>query len=97
MSEMVERVAEALFVKHYFPAPALWIGEIEQRKEFYRGLARAAIDTMRTPTLVMLHRANGHLSYDPPVSQAPSKRVITQAWHMMIDAALGEPSSAQTL
>ena len=53
MSEMVERVAESLFVQHYFPAPALWVGEPEQRKQFYRDMARAAIEAMREPTEAM--------------------------------------------
>ena len=97
MGEMVERVAESLFVQHYFPAPALWDGEPEQRKQFYRDMARAAIKAMREPTEAMIVAGTladwvGEAESREGLSIMPNDDYGTPIgiWPEMIDAALGE-------
>ena len=43
----VERVAEALFIKRYFPAPLSWATQPEATKEYEREHARAAIQAWK--------------------------------------------------
>jgi hypothetical protein len=54
MSEMVERVTQALFMADEPPAPAGWNDLAERWRNNYRGMARAALEAMREPTEAMM-------------------------------------------
>jgi hypothetical protein len=91
MSEMVERVARALFVDRY--PDERWPPEARQADD-YRGHARAAIEAMRAPTDAMClagwQAGTGVFGKD---SQNPNiYRRSANSWEAMIDAALKEPA-----
>ena len=83
MSEMVERVAKALYIAEIGPAigPFDWdideAGEVAARN--YRKMARAAIEAMREPTEAMV-RAGGDVT--------ESDAIAIATWHAMIDEAI---------
>jgi hypothetical protein len=82
MSEMVERVATAIFdagERWDEEEPAL-AGHVP-----YDVLARAAIEAMREPNMAMLNKANRALDRD--------KAAV--AYRAMIDAALSSPASTR--
>lgn len=82
MSEMVERVAVALFETEETGYPGLSVPFAEQSRkvrERYRELARAAIETMHEPTQTMVDAAH----------EVPSDHA-RHHWRAMIDAALSE-------
>ncbi len=82
MSEMVERVAKAIFGVDRIPnhTPA-WADMTPEFREMYTGFSRAAIEAMRAPTEIMLIKAGrdhcGDDHYDP-----------LTAWEIMIDEAM---------
>jgi hypothetical protein len=76
MSEMIERVARALWNDMNLDIP--W-GFDEERN--YLGHARAAIEAIREPTAAMLFvGANDEAGF--------TQRNILQSWQLMIDEAL---------
>ena len=78
MSEMVERVAQAIFDWEYRD-PRRAVPDIEPHWKLYEGAARAAIEAMRGPTEDMV-RAGGDIDN--------SNRIAVETWHAMIDEAL---------
>ncbi len=44
--DQTERVARAVFERHYFPSPLSWDGQSEETREHWFNLARAAIAVM---------------------------------------------------
>ena len=80
MSEMIERVARAIF-KEMLPA----IRMTEQDAAYYSTVAHAAIEAMREPTEAMIKEG----AYG---SGEDSAGVACGAWKAMIDAALDEKS-----
>ncbi len=93
MSEMVERVVEALHAsrkrRHYGEDAA---GDIRppsaREREFYRDDVRAVIEAMREPTREMLNAAvdtGSHLNSDYYITPDSYE----EPWRAMIDAALG--------
>lgn len=88
MSEMVERVARAIY---YGPGVAEWHPELPDHiKERARRDARAAIQAMRTPTEEMLEIGNteDQLSFSSEPGEGRADNVIEDVWKAMIDAAL---------
>lgn len=87
MSEMVERVAKALWTQAgYFGDwdSTDWIkGPSPYFREQFRAQARAAIEAMREPTHVMLSRGNT-AAQDYGLGRSPELGV----WRAMIDEAL---------
>ena len=79
MSEMIERVAKAMWEDP--PAFTLWERVSCEQQDEYRRMARAAISAMREPTGAMCLAANPFLG-DWGQSD--------WAWEAMIDAALKE-------
>ena len=75
MSEMIERVARAIWKK----ADEQYLGT--EKMEDCDAIARAAIEAMREPTMEMI-AAGAHGSGED------SDRVAIGAWKEMIDAAL---------
>lgn len=84
MSEMIERVAEAIFqrwVKDGEGEPLPLEEMTEGTQRMYRGSARAAIEAMREPPISMLEAgAEG--------SGEDSIYVARRVWDAMIDEAL---------
>jgi len=79
MSEMVERVARAMFEDDQFDyEPKMPTWEETGVREEYRRKARIAIEAMREPTEAMIDRG---LAW-------PNSFVKTGVWLAMIDAAL---------
>lgn len=84
MSEMIERVAKAIYGgrKQYygahFPEPLPWEDAGEPIRKIFRALARAAIEAMREPTFEMRR-----------VSSFTAAEID---WPAMIDAALALPA-----
>lgn len=88
MSEMIERVAKAIFASDMKWAPVLE-HQFEENKIVYLKAARAAIEAMREPTEIMIEASNRE--WDGRMSHRSSG-----AWQAMIDAALVSPASRGT-
>lgn len=87
MSEMVDRVARALFADVVTGIPmADWNSEDTDIHEHYRRMARVGIEAMREPTGLMVDAA---LANDKQWSINAIPRLRT-AWRAMIDAALAK-------
>lgn len=96
MSEMVERVAKALFRSRCFPEhEEFWpdrIDEIVSGPPFdadgFRGMSRAAIEAMREPTGEMVE--NGAADFPIAKDYGPEKYhpAAKQIYQAMIDEAL---------
>ena len=89
MSEMVERVAAALYEQWaaFFDISKTWDGAKPHSKDEFRNIARAAIEGMREPTEGMLRPITaimGKFYADQPVMKDDIRRV----WRDAIDAAL---------
>jgi hypothetical protein len=78
MSEMVDRVAEALWVANSKDRFGKWGGLEGQWKDKWRADARAAIEAMREPTYDM--------RFGDDVKEWPEDAAA--CWKAMIDAAL---------
>ncbi|MBB3020614.1 hypothetical protein FHR70_003700 [Microvirga lupini] len=95
MSEMIERVAEALMKARHPDAPltyaevvfAVQTGSDSSVLDGFRRDARAAIEAMREPTVAMLVGGN----HCQPGSYSAEK-----IWAEMIDTALAETLSGNT-
>ncbi len=85
MSEMVERVASAMFCAEYGYDADRWDDADEEGEKFeYRRLARAAISAMREPTIAMCAAGDEkHRGVDDP-DDTP------ELWRAMIDAAFAD-------
>lgn len=81
MSEMVERVAVAIYSKHLGSSGHPWNDVPDEFREGMKILARAAIAAMRDPTEAML-LAGGDLN---SMGDYPSPGI---SWERMIDEAL---------
>jgi hypothetical protein len=90
MSEMIERVARALFDDEWPGEPLE--EEWDHNRDAWRQKARAAIEAMREPTKAMLGDQGqpdprfDDLDYRLEPSEYP--RALTKIWEAMIDAAL---------
>lgn len=82
MSEMVERVARALWERHMDPDEP-WATVDEFWRETYLEKARAAIEAMRQPTIEMLKAMVG-------VSYSATTPMMEDAFNAAINAALGD-------
>jgi hypothetical protein len=83
MSEMIEKVASALYRHGYRNrSNARWDQEAGDIKENYRGRARAAIEATREPTYVMIEALAVSIGSYP---------AAYSAYQGMIDAALSAP------
>jgi hypothetical protein len=81
MSELVDRVAEAIYDSH--PQwGALWGKTPEIQKE-YRASARAAISAMREPTDAMVE-----VAFDGTTFASAHRHEIANCWRIMTDEAL---------
>lgn len=101
MSDMVERIARALWDKQY-PNGTTWDGWAEyiaknpggfDGRDHCRELARIAIEEMRDPDEAMLQAAAYAM---PGVTKEANEANEREAWRLfrtMIDAALGEPDA----
>lgn len=85
MSEMVERVARALFA-HEQGSDEGWNGPLlaERGRDMWRKQARAAINAMREPTAGMMHVGSGFV-YE---SWGHGPTIAKEAWQAVIDEAL---------
>lgn len=84
MSEMIERVAKALYDNMCLANPHVmvtWEALQLDLKSYYSELARAAIEAMREPTDEMWAACE----------QAKADFEAGIAWPVMIDAAVGHP------
>lgn len=81
MSDMVERVAMAIFDQMHDGGYDNPYSASEETKTFYRKLARAAIEAMREPTELMVYA--GH-----DVAEEAGKSGVRFAYTAMIDEAL---------
>jgi hypothetical protein len=89
MSEMIERVAEALYRAAVRPGPAdLWEEVTPYWQATYRRYAIAAIEAMREPTEVMLIGARDWSLKKN--GQGVGNDQATGCWQAMLDAALTE-------
>ena len=99
-SEIVERVAHALYAKDWevqtggfrdrhfaFTRPVGRLYEPEDIKAYWRGQARAAMESMREPTEAMLAAAN---DIDRGAGDPFVPPELDESWPVMIDAALKE-------
>ena len=87
MSEMVERVARAIYEDDFGGpdrTPTPWAERDEEFRETVRSNARAAIQAMREPTSAMVEAADSRR--DPRNGWLGA----ISAWEAMIDAALKE-------
>ena len=82
MSEMIERVAQAI-------REAEWQWGSQSGKEQHLAMAHAAIAAMREPTSEMC--TQGHVAMEEFTQRIEHRRVMPVIWQAMIDAALGEP------
>lgn len=93
MSEMIERIARALYEKmnpeseefRGFAEFYRWDGRHFKGQEHYRRMARIVIEEMREPTQPML---------DAVDISVPTLGMIITPWRQMIDAALTSPNIA---
>ncbi len=82
MSEMIERVAKALYL--WQEGKSDWDAAEPESKEDAREAARAAIEAMREPTEDMKQCSEEiHWNYSCHVCGG-----LTEGWHKMIDHAL---------
>lgn len=95
MSDMVERVAKALFRSRYFypEHEAFWPDRLDElvngppfEADGYRSMARAAIEAMREPTEEM-KEAGSAFVYE---AWGHGPTIAREAWQANIDAALGK-------
>ena len=84
-TEMVERIAQALHASQ-ISHPQWSPGWPAIEADYWRGLARTAIEAMREPTEVMLKA--GFTRVNVSTEERPSG--LLGPWHGMIDAALGK-------
>lgn len=91
MSEMVDRVARAIFVAMGGHADE-WLMYDDDVRDEYRAPARAAVEAMREPTEDMLdvgYENNGFIIYQ----LGPQRFGAGDAYRSMIDTALGQPEN----
>lgn len=89
MSEMVERVAKAIFDRgSVLQKP--WEEADDGHREFYRSLARAAIEAMREPTEAMVDVVAPSLFLPGVTTPKSERRTASSIFTGMIDAALKE-------
>jgi len=91
MSEMIERVAEAIWdarIERGGPGRTLMPWPLYPEADWCRATARAAIEAMREPTEKMLE-AGDLPGWDDYVTAGLSKEI----WQAMIDAALNPTQS----
>lgn len=88
MSEMVERVALAIYVAE-IGGPEGWNHpRVEAGKERWFAKARAAIEAMREPTQQMRLAGIAEWSRSDPTPEHESTLVFNAIWRAMTDAAL---------
>ena len=88
MSEMVERVARAMFEDDQFDyEPRMPTWEETGVREEYRRKARIAIGAMRDPTEAMI---DAGLVAEDVILQSRSGSAVPSVWETMIDAASDE-------
>ncbi len=104
MSEMIERVAHALFTEKYRPPEwPTWESRPEEIKRIWRRAARASIEAMRDLTPEMADAYKGALT--PYIESLPTAerakggrygyrvkegKKLRLRWNAMIDAALAD-------
>lgn len=94
MSEMVERVAKAIYEADgvwslAFPWPTM--GSDGQSPDNYRRIARAAVEAMREPTEDMRFAGGNSIAYPSVYMGGPGEarmRAASQYYTAMIEAAL---------
>ncbi len=86
MTEMIERVARALFYRFQFDPEYEYEDAPEKERDLYRGCALTAIEAMREPTEEMATAGYSGSGED-------SFGVALGTWRAMIDAALAETPS----
>lgn len=97
MSEMIERVAEALFSggpRETRPAPN-WLDLTANWRNAFRATARVAVQAMREPRGKMIKAMQQALLGDDNVAGPAVMKALTtdhfyDAWHAAIDEALRE-------
>lgn len=92
MNEMVERVARAIHARYCDTAMGYvgaekWENLADWEKDFGRGLARAAIESMREPTDNMFDAGEKAASV---YSDRWMMSIADDVWRAMIDAALSD-------
>ena len=92
MSEMsvINRAAKAMFERH---PPWTWEMANEPTREYYRELARAAIEAMHSPSEAMVRCGVRSAPLIAAVWYDDSRetRQVLEIWEAMIDAALATP------
>jgi len=78
MTDMIERVADAIISQH------------DTYHSTFLDSARAAIAAMREPTPAMLEAADAVMLHRPVVEKPDRLSTLTLGFNAMIDAALGE-------
>jgi hypothetical protein len=94
---MVERVARALSVADgMHPQAASNDADEQPAWTLYVGMAKAAIESLREPTEAMVEAGSGaSTSGDEGVFRIlVDRQCAGEAWSLMIDAALKEPTNA---
>lgn len=87
MSEMIERVAEAMWTARqeahgHYPDDGPWASQVEMVKDWVRAEVRAAIEAMREPTKAM------ELAGDLKLTWAEVTYGPDEIWRAMVDEAL---------
>lgn len=86
MSEIVERVAKAVFLHER--SDGEWNAMNETGRGYYRDLARIAIAAMREPTEAMRAAVEGDQQIQCGLDDCNKHGIPYDAWELMIDAAL---------
>jgi hypothetical protein len=84
MSDMVERVALAIYIAEIGSAAGWDDYRVVKARHLWFAKARAAIEAMREPTQDMIDACDINI---------PTEGTITGVWCDMIDAALGKVSA----
>ncbi len=119
MSDMIERVAEAIFLKEGRAKDVAWVdadkvlalvpvGSWRERQppvtDYYRAIARAAIEAMREPTEAIVEAVQTEVDIWPEHNPKPAPNFVqfvsrdeaVGIWQAGIDAALAEGSATNT-